>query len=417
MKAREKIYIAIAVLVLVGFRISLIAMRGEMNSEYRAAHPSSEEDDFYGGNAGDAEDSVPTPHHYQRFEVILSTDRTLPQQKVDAIKPGMNFDEVLRALSYQVTKDSEKAHNIDTASKGLLRFENPDSSDVLVDFIEGKATGVRRVHVFDPASLTKARRGFETDLVPSTTTKEPVVSAPPKIFRTIKYSAPQGAMAAYLSPDPRDGKKHPAIIWITGGDCNSIGDVWTTASRANDQTAAAYRNAGIVMMFPSLRGGNNNPGQKEGFLGEVDDVLAAAKYLENQSYVDPHRIYLGGHSTGGTLALLVAESSSRFRAVFSFGPVYNVASYGADSGFLPFNIRERKEVALRAMAKASTNPKAHFIEVKNAAHFNVLAPTNELIARKILRDTGETTNVSLTEDEFNRHFDLSHTSNSKASKQ
>jgi hypothetical protein len=26
-------------------------------------------------------------------------------------------------------------------------------------------------------------------------------------------------------------------------------------------SAAAYRNAGIVMMFPSLRGGNENPGK------------------------------------------------------------------------------------------------------------------------------------------------------------
>ena len=23
-------------------------------------------------------------------------------------------------------------------------------------------------------------------------------------------------------PNPNDGKKHPAIVWITGGDCNSI---------------------------------------------------------------------------------------------------------------------------------------------------------------------------------------------------
>lgn len=55
------------------------------------------------------------------------------------------------------------------------------------------------------------------------------------------------------------------------------------------------------MMFPSLRGGNDNPGVKEGFLAEVDDVLAAADFLGKQNYVDPGRIYLGGHSTGGTL--------------------------------------------------------------------------------------------------------------------
>lgn len=80
-------------------------------------------------------------------------------------------------------------------------------------------------------------------------------------------------------------------------------------------------------MSPSLRGGNTNPGVKEGFLGEVDDVLAAANYFEKQKYVDPKRIYLGGHSTGGTLVLLVSEGSPRFRAVFSFGPAGDVSGW------------------------------------------------------------------------------------------
>lgn len=185
------------------------------------------------------------------------------------------------------------------------------------------------------------------------------------------------------------------------------------------------------MMFPSLRGGNDNPGVKEGFLGEVEDVLAAENYLEKQEYVDTKRIYLGGHSTGGTLALLVAESSARFRAVFSFGPIDDVSHYGPDSGFLPFDLSNRKEVelrspgywlpwiqslvwvfegtggnisSLRTMARASTNPKAHFIEIQGASHFATLAPTNTLIANKILQDTGEASNLSFSEDEVNRNF-------------
>jgi dipeptidyl aminopeptidase/acylaminoacyl peptidase len=281
-------------------------------------------------------------------------------------------------------------------------------------------------------SLLEARRGFKTTLVPQRHAKEPVEPAPPKIFRTITYPAPAGNMAAYLSPDPGDSKKHPVIIWITGGDCNSIGDVWSPAPRGNDQTASAYRKAGIVMMFPSLRGGNANPGAKEGFLGEVDDVLAAAEFLARQSYVDTNHIYLGGHSTGGTLALLVAEASNRFRAVFAYGPVADVSGYGEDSGFLPFDLHNRQEVkmrspgywlasiqspvwvlegtqqsnisSLRAMARKSTNPKAHFIEIKGADHFADLAPTNELLARKILQDTAKTSNLTLSADEVNQNF-------------
>jgi dipeptidyl aminopeptidase/acylaminoacyl peptidase len=279
-------------------------------------------------------------------------------------------------------------------------------------------------------SLVEARKGFRTRLVAQRGEKEPVDPPPPAVFQLVKYDAPAGKLPAYLTPDPRDGKKHPAIVWITGGDCNSIGDVWSPQPANNDQTASAYRKAGLVMLFPSLRGGNDNPGPKEGFLGEVDDVLAAADFLAKQPDVDPARIYLGGHSTGGTLVLLVAECSDRFRAVFSFGPVEDVAGYGPRSGFLPFDTSNPREVrlrspgywldsirspvfvfegardgnldSLRAMARATTNPHVRFFPVRGATHFSVLAPVNRLIARKVLADDGPKSNLAFTEDELNR---------------
>jgi acetyl esterase/lipase len=280
------------------------------------------------------------------------------------------------------------------------------------------------------ATLAEARIGFQTKLVPGKNDKEPVDPPPAGVFNLVKYEAPAGKLQAYLTPDPKDGKKHPAVVWITGGDCNSIGDVWSAQPANNDQTASAYRKAGIVMMFPSLRGGNENPGQKEGFFGEVDDVLAAADFLAKQPYVDPARIFLGGHSTGGTLVMLVAECSDRFRAVFSFGPAHDVTGYGPQSGFLPFDLSNPKETrlrspgywldsiqspvfvfegtnegnldSLRAMAKASKNPKVQFFAIRGATHFSILAPVNRLIAQKVLKDEGPQSNLAFTEDELNK---------------
>jgi dienelactone hydrolase len=282
-------------------------------------------------------------------------------------------------------------------------------------------------------SLSEARKGFVTKLARKEKAGEPVDEPPAKLFRKVKYDSPVGPLAAYLTPDPKDGKKRPAIIWITGGDCNTIGDAaWQPADPSDDQSARQYRNAGIVLMFPSLRGGNDNPGYRENFLGEVDDVLATADFLAKQGHVDPKRIYLGGHSTGGTLVMLAAESSDRFRAVFSFGPADDISRYGPKSEYTAaVNAADPREVELRspgrwlhsiksptfvfegtggnlsslqAMKRASINPKAHFYEVKGADHFNILAPTNRLVAQKILKDDGPETNLAFTEAELSQPF-------------
>ncbi len=277
-----------------------------------------------------------------------------------------------------------------------------------------------------PGTLVEARAGFRTKLAPAPGPRDPVPEPPPEVFQKVQYDAPAGKLTALVSQVPEDGTKRPAIIWITGGDCNSIDDLWTPAPPEDDQTASAYRKAGIILMFPSLRGGNDNPGTREGLLGEVDDVLAAADYLVQLPSVDPKRVYLGGHSTGGTLVLLVAECTDRFRGVFSFGPVSDVSGYPTQ--FLPYDTSNPQEIelrspgywlssihgptfvfegtggnigSLRAMALATKNPMVHFHPVKGASHFSILAPANALIAGKILADQGARSKIAFTEAELN----------------
>lgn len=276
-------------------------------------------------------------------------------------------------------------------------------------------------------TLTQARTGVTAQASENDTRDGPAEKPPAGVLELTRYKAPLGDMVAYVTPDPKDGRRHPAIIWITGGDSASIGDVWTPAPATNDQSARALRAGGIVTMYPSLRGGNDNPGHREGFYGEVDDVLAAADFLARQPYVDPQRIYLGGHSTGGTLALLVAESSPRFRAVFSFGPVGDVRDYGGD--FLPPGLSDETQLRLRSpaywlssirspvfvlegterpsnleplkqMRARSTNALVHFQPIRGLSHFSELAPGTALVARKILADTGATTNIAFSEVEL-----------------
>jgi alpha/beta superfamily hydrolase len=277
-------------------------------------------------------------------------------------------------------------------------------------------------------SLAEARAGFKTRLLREGKGRAPAPEPPPELFRMVRFPAGPGDLIAYVSTGSHDGKKHPAIIWIFGGFNNGIGDTaWQPASPENDQSARAFRQAGIITMYPSLRGGNHNPGFREGLYGEVDDIIAAANFLSREDSVDPNRIYLGGHSTGGTLALLVAEATNRFRAVFSFGPVADIRSYPAQA--LPFDIGDAEEVKLRspivwlsainiptfilegekqpnnitafnALIDATHNRHITFIRDSGSNHFSILAKMTPLIADKLVKDTHSTVNIEIKEAEY-----------------
>lgn len=266
-------------------------------------------------------------------------------------------------------------------------------------------------------TLREARKGFVTNII-STGESYGAPDAPTgKEFELIHYQSPVGPLAAYVTTDPEDGKKHPAIVWITGGDNNSIGDVWSPNDRSNDQSASAFRKAGIVMMFPSQRGGNDNPGKREGFYGEVDDILSATDHLAKLPYVDPSRIYLGGHSTGGTMVMIVGECSDRYRAIFALGPVAAADQYGGD--YVYCDVENEKEITLRSpidwlhcvtspmyvfegadhgnwnsiqfMVEENSNPKIQFFKVPGHDHFSVIAPLAEKLAEQIVKGEVEVT--------------------------
>jgi len=275
-----------------------------------------------------------------------------------------------------------------------------------------------------PQALNDARRGFHTRVRDMPRTSGPPSAPPPNIFALIRYPSPAGPLAAYVTPRPADGKRRPAIVWIQGGFDSSIDEsAWTPAPPGNDQSARAFREAGAVLMLPSLRGGNDNPGSRETLYGEVDDVIAAGDYAASLEYVDPSRVYLGGHSTGGTLVLLVAESTDRFRAVFAFGPVGNVKSYDKEA---TFDVSDEKEVRLRspmnfvsairtptfifegtvppsnAGALPYLTPKdglspVHTYRVAGVSHFSILSPVTALLARKITQEKG---NVDVAESDL-----------------
>ena len=311
------------------------------------------------------------------------------QQRWQAARDQRAEDDRKKALERKLQAELEQALDQQVA-RGAVALEN------LAQARAGKATQVQ------DALLPAAR------VAPT-----PLPQPPATLFVPMPYQSQGLALAAFATPDPRDGRRHPAMVWLTGGDSNTLGDFWTEGGAQNDQSASAFRKAGMVMVFPTLRGGNANPGQREYFWGEVDDVVAAIAQTARLPYVDPQRIYLGGHSTGGTLALLAAATGLPVRGVFAFGPVADPTDYllpvrwkalGEDERRLrspvhwlhaiqaPTWIVEGAEApgnraSLETLCSARKSDKVQCALVAGKDHFSVLQPATRTLAAQLA--TGE----------------------------
>jgi dipeptidyl aminopeptidase/acylaminoacyl peptidase len=133
--------------------------------------------------------------------------------------------------------------------------------------------------------------------------------APPSGPRTIGYRSGSLDLTAWISTDGGDRTPRPAVLFLHGGNA-----LWP----GHWDLAKPYLDAGYVVMMPALRAENGLPGAFSGFYDETADVLAAAEHLRALPGIDAERLFLAGHSIGGTLTMLAAMSTPVFRAAASF---------------------------------------------------------------------------------------------------
>lgn len=244
---------------------------------------------------------------------------------------------------------------------------------------------------------------------------------PEDVYQRVEYDGPNGKLWGWMSRPPTEQKRHPAIVWIVGGfpPGGLPDDAWLEADPRNDQSGAQYMRAGVITLYPTTRGMEGNPGPQESFLGEVADVVAAVEWLRAQPYVDPERVYVGGHSTGGTLSLLVGASTA-VAGVISYGPAANVCGYGPT--VLAFDSKSEEECSVRSPAtygmrfppsvilegeysnSASVralsrwpSKNTSYVVIPRCDHFLYVGVMNEHFAQKIVRREA----LTLTVDEAN----------------
>jgi len=204
------------------------------------------------------------------------------------------------------------------------------------------------VHFLSPTSYPEqtedypeARSHFQTQLVRQGPAPQPWQrEVPPHGVEEVEYVSGTLHLKAWVSVPQRVQRKQPAVLFLHGG--------FSFAAEDWDQ-AQPFRSAGYITMTPLLRGENGLPGVYSMFYHEVDDVLAAAEVLADRPDVDGQRLYVAGHSAGGTLALLAAMTSKRFRAAGSFsGSPDQVAWARGQENLVPFNPSDQREFQMRS---------------------------------------------------------------------
>jgi formylglycine-generating enzyme required for sulfatase activity len=185
----------------------------------------------------------------------------------------------------------------------------------------------------------QARSQFQTRLIrKGPSPQEQPMPAPPEGVSVVEYTSGNLHLKGWINRPSDEARKHPAVLYLHGGFALGAGD-W--------EQSKAYREAGFVVMTPMFRGENGQPGSFSYFYDEVDDVRAAAEYLTKQSYIDSKRVFLAGHSIGGTMTLLASMASKHFRAAASFDGFPYWAVF-ADDWALPFDKSDPREINLRS---------------------------------------------------------------------
>ncbi len=230
------------------------------------------------------------------------------------------------------------ALNFGDWEKGMLPFLNTlHVLSLAANANQFNATGGDR----NLSRFYNERSVFETNLIQHISAPQRYTNELPPIgAKEITYNSGNLNLKAWLSDKPADDEKHPAVVYAHGGFALGGSD-WADAQE--------YINQGFVLMMPALRAENGNPGNFEFFFGEVDDLVAAADYLANVSYVDQDRIFLCGHSIGGTLSMLTSMMPSNYRAHASYGGSPDQESFFKHIQFpIPFDSRNPKEIELRS---------------------------------------------------------------------
>nr|WP_275659456.1 S9 family peptidase [Shewanella insulae] len=141
------------------------------------------------------------------------------------------------------------------------------------------------------------------------------------------YQDQEIQMWVHYPPGFDRSKKYPLMMLVHGGPHNAISDGFHY--RWNAQTFASW---GYVTAWPNFHGSSSfgqefadsiNPDWKN---KSLEDVLKAADWFKQQSWIDDKRMVAGGASYGGYLTSIILGQKHPFNALLIHAAVYNMYS-------------------------------------------------------------------------------------------
>jgi acetyl esterase/lipase len=173
----------------------------------------------------------------------------------------------------------------------------------------------------------------------------------PQTFREIKpppgvepVSYPSGPLLLkgwYVRPAGADSERRPGVVYLHGGFAFGAEDI---------DEARPFLDAGVAVLFATLRGENGNPGSFELMYGEVDDAAAAVQWLAARPEVDRSRVFAFGHSVGGGVAALLSlVPDLPLSSSGSAGGLYHEAFFTSWKSLAPFDVNDPRERRMRSL--------------------------------------------------------------------
>jgi dipeptidyl aminopeptidase/acylaminoacyl peptidase len=192
------------------------------------------------------------------------------------------------------------------------------------------------------------------------------------------YPSGELRLKAWLSQSPDSAKKSPAVLFLYAG-FDFYSEMWNFVQ--------PFRDAGCIVMLPTVRGENGQHGLFTMYYDEVSDVINAAENLRNLPNVDPNRVFVAGYSAGGTLTMLASELYPHFRAAASISGTPDLTTYlkyakGASFN-APFDPADSQEFLMRsafAWAESLKCPIRLFYGTKET-YFAIVTPAMDAAAK------------------------------------